>query len=83
MILTNVQLENAGKYKCKVSNLAGYDYIIYQLEVQSPPKIISDVPGTIDVVLNHMVEIPCKAQGIPDPIVTWEKDDFQVIHTLN
>lgn len=71
-------MNHAGKYTCHVSNLAGDDHITYLLKVQEPPLIISDIPGTIDVVLGMILEIPCRAIGTPDPTVTWEKDGFQV-----
>ncbi|VDM47645.1 unnamed protein product [Toxocara canis] len=73
------QMNHAGKYTCHVSNLAGDDHITYLLKVQEPPIIISEIPGTIDVVLGLMLEIPCRAIGSPDPTVTWEKDGFQII----
>ncbi|GMT31155.1 hypothetical protein PFISCL1PPCAC_22452 [Pristionchus fissidentatus] len=69
----------AGHFMCHVSNLAGEDYISYDLRVNEPPKIISDTPGTIDVVMDMALEIPCKAIGTPDPTVQWEKDGFQIL----
>lgn len=72
-------MHHTGRYTCHVSNLAGDDHIAYLLKIREPPIIISDIPGTIDVVLGLMLEIPCRAIGTPDPEITWEKDGFQVI----
>uniref|UniRef100_A0A1I8F0W4 Ig-like domain-containing protein n=2 Tax=Wuchereria bancrofti TaxID=6293 RepID=A0A1I8F0W4_WUCBA len=73
------QMNHAGRYTCHVSNLAGDDHITYLLKVQEPPKIISDIPGTIVVVLGLMLEIPCRAVGTSEPTISWEKDGFQII----
>lgn len=78
LILPVVELDYTGTYTCLVSNLAGDDSINYSLDVFEKPKIISEVPGTIDAVKGHTVEIPCKATGIPDPDRTWEKDGIRV-----
>jgi hemicentin len=52
------------------------------MSITEPPKIISDIAGTIDVVLGLMLEIPCKAIGTPKPTIGWKKDGFEVcIHT--
>ncbi|VBB32471.1 unnamed protein product, partial [Acanthocheilonema viteae] len=73
------QMNHAGRYTCHVSNLAGDDHITYLLKIHEPPKIISNIPGTIVVVLGLMLEIPCRAVGTPEPTITWEKDGFQII----
>ncbi|CAG9531886.1 unnamed protein product [Cercopithifilaria johnstoni] len=73
------QMNHAGRYTCHVSNLAGDDQITYLLKIHEPPKIISDIPGTIVIVLGLMLEIPCRAIGTPEPTISWEKDGFQVI----
>lgn len=71
-------MNHAGHYECHVSNLAGDDSISYILKVQNPPKIVSEIPGTIDVVLGLALDIPCRTVGTPEPVVTWEKNGFQV-----
>ncbi|GMT05475.1 hypothetical protein PENTCL1PPCAC_27649, partial [Pristionchus entomophagus] len=77
--IPNALMNIAGHFMCHVSNLAGEDYISYDLRVNEPPKIISDTPGTIDVVMDMALEVPCKAIGTPDPTVQWEKDGFQIL----
>lgn len=62
-----------------MSNLAGDDSITYLLKVRDPPRIISDIAGTLDVVLGLMLEIPCRAIGTPQPTISWEKDGFQIL----
>ncbi len=71
-------MQHAGRYVCHVSNLAGDDSISYLLKVREPPRIISDTPGTVDVVRDLNLEIPCRSIGTPDPTIAWERDGFQV-----
>ncbi|CAI4229355.1 unnamed protein product [Auanema sp. JU1783] len=78
LILPSVQLDFGGHFTCLVSNLAGDDSVTYSLDVQEKPKIISETPGTIDVVKGLTLEIPCKAIGTPEPERTWEKDGIQI-----
>uniref|UniRef100_A0A7E4ZRG5 Immunoglobulin I-set domain protein n=1 Tax=Panagrellus redivivus TaxID=6233 RepID=A0A7E4ZRG5_PANRE len=80
LVLKAAQLEHEGIYECHVSNLAGEDSVIYQLRVQDPPKIISDVPGSFDIVLGLRLDIPCRAIGTPRPVVSWQKDGFEIIN---
>uniref|UniRef100_A0A1I7X4J4 Ig-like domain-containing protein n=1 Tax=Heterorhabditis bacteriophora TaxID=37862 RepID=A0A1I7X4J4_HETBA len=77
LVLPSVQLDNTGHYTCLVSNLAGDDSITYSMEVHEKPLIISDTPGTIDVIKGLTLEIPCKAKGTPEPDRVWEKDGIQ------
>ncbi|EYB86260.1 hypothetical protein Y032_0282g1275 [Ancylostoma ceylanicum] len=78
LILPSVQLDNTGHYTCLVSNLAGDDSITYSLEVNEKPQIVSETPGTIDVVKGLTLEIPCKARGTPEPERIWKKDGIQI-----
>ncbi|KIH59141.1 immunoglobulin I-set domain protein, partial [Ancylostoma duodenale] len=78
LILPSVQLDNTGHYTCLVSNLAGDDSITYSLEVHEKPQIVSETPGTIDVVKGLTLEIPCKARGTPEPERIWKKDGIQI-----
>lgn len=78
LLLKQVQPDHEGHYVCHVSNLAGEDSIVYKLTVQIPPRIISDVPGTVDIVLGVGLELPCRAIGTPKPVVSWQKDGFEV-----
>ncbi|CAD6189244.1 unnamed protein product [Caenorhabditis auriculariae] len=74
LVLSNIDIEHAGYFTCLVSNLAGDDSITYELEVQEKPRIISETPGTLDVVKGLTLEIPCTATGTPQPERSWEKD---------
>uniref|UniRef100_A0A914ZAD9 Ig-like domain-containing protein n=1 Tax=Panagrolaimus superbus TaxID=310955 RepID=A0A914ZAD9_9BILA len=79
LLLKNVMTEHEGFYTCHVSNLAGEDEIIYSLKVQNPPRIVSRLADTVDVVLGVDLELPCRALGTPKPAVSWQKDGFEII----
>ncbi|KAF1746889.1 hypothetical protein GCK72_023347 [Caenorhabditis remanei] len=78
LVLHNVKLENTGVFSCQVSNLAGEDSLSYTLSVHEKPKIISEVPGFVDVVKGFTIEIPCRATGVPEVIRTWNKDGIDL-----
>ena len=43
-----------------------------------PPKIVSDIAGTFDVVLDMKLRLPCVAIGTPKPSISWKKDGLEV-----
>ncbi|KHJ98443.1 immunoglobulin I-set domain protein [Oesophagostomum dentatum] len=47
-------------------------------QVHEKPQIVSETPGTIDVVKGLTLEIPCKARGTPEPERIWKKDGIQI-----
>lgn len=74
---------HAGNYECKVSNLAGDDQIIYSLHVQSPAKIRTPLPAETDAVVGISIVLDCRAQGIPEPTILWEKDGLALLNDPN
>ncbi|CAD5233395.1 unnamed protein product [Bursaphelenchus xylophilus] len=74
LILYKVQLSHAGNYKCQVSNLAGNDNITYSLQVQSPAKILTQLPVKTKVIAGIPYTLNCKVSGTPEPSLVWEKD---------
>ncbi|CAI5454959.1 unnamed protein product [Caenorhabditis angaria] len=78
LVLEKMQVEHTGVFTCQVSNLAGEDSLVYTVNVLEKPKIISETPGTIDVVKGLMIEIPCRATGIPEVSRAWQKDGINI-----
>ncbi|XP_060630493.2 hemicentin-1 isoform X1 [Anolis sagrei] len=76
------QLDHAGKYTCTAHNSAGSAHRDVLLHVQEPPTIQLQ-PGTLDVILNNAVLLPCEAVGTPRPVITWQKEGISVITTGN
>ncbi|CAB3399927.1 unnamed protein product [Caenorhabditis bovis] len=78
LVLHNMKLENTGMFTCHVSNLAGEDSLHYTVKVHEKPKIISEIPGTVDVVKGLTIEIPCRATGIPEVTRIWQKNGINL-----
>uniref|UniRef100_A0A8D2KTM3 Hemicentin 1 n=1 Tax=Varanus komodoensis TaxID=61221 RepID=A0A8D2KTM3_VARKO len=76
------QLNHAGRYTCSAQNAAGSAHRHIVLHVQEPPTIRVQ-PGTLDVILDNSVLLPCEAVGTPHPVITWQKEGVSVIPTGN
>ncbi|XP_077986992.1 hemicentin-1-like [Glandiceps talaboti] len=72
LIISSATREDTGEYKCVVSNKAGNDTREISVKVLIPPTI-KPGPETIDVLIGKAVTLPCEAEGVPQPMVSWEK----------
>ncbi|XP_076093735.1 hemicentin-1-like isoform X1 [Mytilus galloprovincialis] len=73
LLFINTQLYDAGFYSCIISNVAGNTSLDFQVEVQVPPTIREGQRHVASVV-NTRVRLPCESDGLPKPIITWEKN---------
>nr|XP_005290755.1 hemicentin-1 isoform X1 [Chrysemys picta bellii] len=80
--ITAAQLDHAGRYTCVARNAAGTAHRHVTLHVQELPAIQVQ-PGTLDVILNNPILLPCEATGTPRPIITWQKEGINVNTTGN
>uniref|UniRef100_A0A663EF14 Hemicentin 1 n=1 Tax=Aquila chrysaetos chrysaetos TaxID=223781 RepID=A0A663EF14_AQUCH len=85
--ISNVQLPDAGIYKCVASNVAGSD--ASEITVQTPlctfvpehyqwTKNFFGFPTLLQVVAGSSLTLECKAAGNPLPLLTWLKDGVPV-----
>ncbi|EMP38793.1 Hemicentin-1 [Chelonia mydas] len=72
MKITETRVSDSGMYICMATNIAGNVTQSVKLNVHVPPKIQRG-PRVMKVQVGHRVDIPCNAQGIPPPTVTWFK----------
>ncbi|KAL3078999.1 hypothetical protein niasHS_014781 [Heterodera schachtii] len=81
LIIRRVALAHAGTFECHVSNVAGEDRIHYSLKVQSPPRIISadSVENAIFASVGSSRDLLCSAEGVPEPMINWEKDHLPIL----
>ncbi|KAL1022832.1 hypothetical protein UPYG_G00032950 [Umbra pygmaea] len=73
--ISQVRVEDTGRYTCVAGNTAGQARRHFNIKVLDPPRI--NGAGTaveVSVVVNHVLELLCEATGIPTPTLTWLKD---------
>uniref|UniRef100_A0A8C1K3P7 Hemicentin-1 n=1 Tax=Cyprinus carpio TaxID=7962 RepID=A0A8C1K3P7_CYPCA len=71
----HARVNHTGRYTCTAHNQAGDASRHFSLKVLDPPRINgSGVPAEVSVVVNHVLELVCEADGIPLPTLTWLKD---------
>ncbi|CAG2056978.1 unnamed protein product, partial [Timema podura] len=74
-----VQPESAGVYICDVENKAGITQKSFYIIVHTPPRIREDLPSYVQVMEGEDYALPCSAEGIPEPIISWKKEDQAIV----
>ncbi|XP_041648005.1 hemicentin-1 [Cheilinus undulatus] len=69
-----IQPSDTGRYTCTAANVAGTVSLEMSLTVQIPPSIRSG-NQEVAVVENGQAQLTCVAEGVPQPNLSWEKDD--------
>ncbi|XP_019908484.3 hemicentin-1 isoform X2 [Esox lucius] len=67
------QRSDAGLYTCSAKNLAGRASHEIRLVIIIPPMIPTGQPE-LYVIQGFQALLPCAAQGLPEPRISWEKD---------
>uniref|UniRef100_UPI0037E9B6AB hemicentin-1 n=1 Tax=Semicossyphus pulcher TaxID=241346 RepID=UPI0037E9B6AB len=73
--LMHAAVEDAGRYTCIVSNIAGEERKNFDLDILVPPSIVDG--GTVldtKVKEKHNITLSCEASGNPLPEIKWLKD---------
>ncbi|NXI30722.1 HMCN1 protein, partial [Sterrhoptilus dennistouni] len=70
MKISETQVSDSGMYICVATNIAGNVTQSVKLSVHVPPKIQRG-PRVLKVQAGQRVDLPCSAQGIPAPSVSW------------
>ncbi|XP_072488817.1 hemicentin-2 isoform X3 [Notamacropus eugenii] len=75
--ISQASAEDAGNYLCIAKNPSGTALGKTRLVVQVPP-VIKGGHSDLSVAEGSQALLPCTAQGIPEPHITWKKDGFIV-----
>nr|CAH7717531.1 unnamed protein product [Callosobruchus chinensis] len=75
LYILNVQKNDSGTYMCQI-NTDPMRSQMGQLEVQISPDILPDneVPESM-IKEGGNITLRCKATGVPEPTVTWRRED--------
>uniref|UniRef100_A0A2K5KA06 Hemicentin-2 n=1 Tax=Colobus angolensis palliatus TaxID=336983 RepID=A0A2K5KA06_COLAP len=64
---------DSGDYSCTARNAAGSTSVAFHVEIHTVPTIRSG-PPVVNVSVNQTALLPCQADGVPTPLVSWRKD---------
>ncbi|XP_072199268.1 hemicentin-1 isoform X3 [Excalfactoria chinensis] len=82
LIIASVTPSDNGDYICVATNEAGSRERKYNLKVHVPPEIRDQEKVTnTSVVVNQPVSLFCEVSGNPFPVISWYKEDIQVVES--
>ncbi|XP_041668807.1 peroxidasin isoform X3 [Cheilinus undulatus] len=77
--ITRVAAHDEGQYECQAVSPVGTVRAAVQLSIQQRvTPVFTNAPRDLTVESGQDVQIPCSAQGQPQPVLTWNKDGVQV-----
>ncbi|MGH0131433.1 UNVERIFIED_CONTAM: hypothetical protein FKN15_007170, partial [Acipenser sinensis] len=79
--ITFAQPSDTGRYTCTVANVAGSSNIEMSLIVHVPPTIRSS-ETEYSVIESSQMVLPCVADGVPQPLISWQKEEVPLSDTL-
>ncbi|XP_021098568.1 hemicentin-1 [Heterocephalus glaber] len=78
LVIAQAQMSDTGLYQCVATNAAGDHRKEFEVTVHVPPTIKALGLSERAVVKYTSVTLQCIANGIPNPSITWLKDDQPV-----
>ncbi len=72
--LRNIKLENSGKYNCKIVNKVGSSISNTNVRVTCKPSFVRPLEN-FEGFDDDKITLYCEVMGVPEPKVTWFKDD--------
>ncbi|XP_048080805.2 hemicentin-1 isoform X4 [Ursus arctos] len=79
--ISRAMREDAGTYMCVAQNPAGTALGKIKLNVQVPP-VISPHPKEYITAVDKPISLPCEADGLPPPDITWHKDGHAIVESV-
>ncbi|XP_071421021.1 hemicentin-1 [Pithys albifrons albifrons] len=82
LVIAAATPSDSGEYVCVATNEAGSTERSYSLKVNVPPEIRDqDKVTNTSVVVHHSVSLFCEVTGNPFPVISWYKEDVQVVES--
>ncbi|XP_076171397.1 peroxidasin [Ptiloglossa arizonensis] len=76
-----VKESDAARYVCRAQNSNGYAETSADLKVvdtiNGPPKMTYE-PRDLEAEPGAIIEVPCRVEGVPKPMIQWKKDGTAV-----
>ncbi|CAJ0944218.1 unnamed protein product [Ranitomeya imitator] len=69
----SLQASDSGEYTCIASNPIGSTSLKFIVEIHIAPSILPG-PSVVSASVNQTAVLPCWAEGLPPPAITWKKD---------
>ncbi|XP_064810106.1 peroxidasin-like isoform X2 [Oncorhynchus masou masou] len=77
--IARVATHDEGQYECQAVSPLGTVRTAVQLNIQQRvTPVFTNAPRDVTAESGTDVQIPCRAQGQPEPVLTWNKDGIQV-----
>ncbi|XP_066570686.1 peroxidasin isoform X1 [Amia ocellicauda] len=77
--IARVAAHDQGQYECQAVSPVGSVRTAVQLTIQQRvTPVFANAPRDMTVESGSDVQIPCSAQGEPEPVITWNKDGVQI-----
>ncbi|XP_013793618.2 neuroglian-like, partial [Limulus polyphemus] len=80
MTISNLVKEDTAVYQCNASNVHGYVFKDFYLNILAIPPIMRESPANITyAVVGSTTTIKCLVYGVPNPKVNWKKNGQDLI----
>ncbi|KAM5331532.1 hemicentin-2 [Glossophaga mutica] len=64
---------DSGNYSCTAHNAAGSTSVAFRVDIHTVPTI-QPGPPAVNASVNQTALLPCRADGAPPPLMSWQKD---------
>ncbi|XP_073909095.1 hemicentin-2 isoform X2 [Castor canadensis] len=71
--LQALSTDDGGNYSCTARNAAGSTSVAFHVEIHKVPTIHPG-PAAVNASVNQTALLPCWADGVPAPLLSWRKD---------